>query len=113
MKQVVVLWCFCVVMLVGCAPETDTVLREDVTLITNYLGNEEWEYELTVDLPNRCFSFSTEILTAESYPVQITINIHITKPVIRAFCGSTIYTKTETGTFEAQEDSPIDFSIVN
>ena len=96
----------------SCAPDTDTVKEQDVTLSTQYLGNEQWEYDLTVDLPNRCFSFSTEILQAESYPVQITINIHIVKPVIRAFCGNTIYTKTETGTITAQEDSPIDFKII-
>ena len=99
--------------MVGCLPDTDTILDEDVTLITEYIGDDGWEYNLTVALPNRCYSFSTEIITMESYPVQIDIQIYITKPVIRAVCGNILYEKTETGTFSAQKNSPINYTIVN
>lgn len=78
----------------------------------NYLGDNKWEYKITGQLPNPCYSTDVTQLVAESYPEQVTINLVMTQPSSGAFCTQVIKDFEYEGSFSASKDATISFNTI-
>ena len=79
---------------------------------TNYLGDNKWEYKITGQLPNPCYSTDVTSLVAESYPEQVTITLVMTEPSSDAFCIEVIKDFEYEGSFSASKDATISFNTI-
>jgi hypothetical protein len=91
-------------------PSTQKQFTEDgFTLNTEYLGDNQWQYNVVGTLPNMCYEYSIDSIVRESYPEQVEIILNIEK--IADLCAQAIQHINQTETFTASEKAQITFTV--
>jgi hypothetical protein len=91
---------------------TLVVENEDYKLVSIYVGESSWEYTLEGILPNPCYTADTQVLIAESFPEQVTVNLNIGKPSVDKVCIQQIQDLKLTGEYSASEQATLNLKIV-
>lgn len=74
--------------------------------------SKNWEYKIVGYVPNPCYKVEEEIITAESYPEQVYVTLHITPPSREEVCTQVIKDIEILNTFQASKEAIINFNIV-
>lgn len=91
----------------------NNVIKEGgFTLTTNYLGDNKWEYKVTGQLPNPCYSTEVTELVAESYPEQVTIALVMKEPDPNTMCTQVIKDFEYKGSFSASKNATVQFNVI-
>jgi hypothetical protein len=88
-----------------------TISEGSFTLKAGFSPDNKWDYTLTGQLPNPCYSANVEELVAESYPEQVHINVTVIPPKKDVVCIQTISEFKKTGTINASEKATINLSV--
>jgi len=88
-----------------------TITDENFTLKYTYLGDSEWEYTVTGQLPNPCYQASTETLIMESYPEKVAIIVNVSEPEDDVMCTQVIYEYEYSGEFSASEKAAVALQV--
>lgn len=94
-------------------PTTSGTVKETkgiFTLEATYEGNNTWEYEVSATLPNPCTTATVDVIVAESYPEQVSINVK-TKET-GGYCIQTTKDYIYVGTFQASEAASVQLRLV-
>ncbi len=84
----------------------DEVNTNDTFILKKeYVSENSWEYKVTGQLPNPCYSATVDTLVAESYPEQVTINITVNKPNSDKICAQVISDFEYEGSLSASEQA--------
>jgi len=83
--------------------------KDGFTLNTEYLGDNQWQYNVVGTLPNTCYEYSIDSVVRESYPEQVEIVLNIKK--IAYLCAQAIQNINQTETFTASEKAQITFTV--
>jgi hypothetical protein len=76
-----------------------------------YKSDNLWEYKVTGQFPNPCFTASVEEIVRESYPEQVTILVSISQPPDDMVCAQVISDFVYEGTFSASEKALIKLEV--
>jgi len=76
-----------------------------------YKADNLWEYKVTGQFPNPCFTASVEEIVRESYPEQVTILVSIYQPPDDMVCAQVISDFVYEGTFSASEKALIKLEV--
>lgn len=95
----------------GDSNDTGSFSKSDFTLETEYMGDNNWTYTISADMPTPCHSFEVQVAIAESFPEQVYFDIAVTEPGIAETCIQQIDPQSETG--EVMVDEEATFSISN
>ncbi|MDY0097429.1 MAG: hypothetical protein RBS01_03715 [Candidatus Dojkabacteria bacterium] len=88
-----------------------TTVQSDFRLESKYIGNSKWEYTVTGQLPNPCYTAVVDALVAESYPEQVTITVVTKEPEPDMMCAQVIQDFKYNGTFSASEKAEINLAV--
>ncbi len=88
------------------------IIQEDgFSLESRYIGDNIWEYTVTGQLPNPCYLAKVDVMVAESYPEQVTVNVNITEPKPDIMCAQVIQDFEYSNTFTASEKAVISLTV--
>lgn len=87
------------------------ITSEDFTLEKEYISENTWEFKITGQFPNPCYSATVETVIAESYPEQVTITVNIIEPSKDIVCIQVISPFEYEGTFSASQQALITLNI--
>lgn len=76
-----------------------------------YVSQNSWEYRITGQLPNPCYSATVDVLVAESYPEQVTVLVKIVQPQKDIMCAQVISDFEYEGTFSASEQATVTLKV--
>lgn len=91
--------------------DVKTLTVEDFDFQYTYIGENTWRYTLRGELPNSCYTISTEAIVMESYPEKVQVKSTIKYPTEDMVCTQSIQEIDEEGEFEASEYAQISFEI--
>ena len=103
-------------MLTGCGEDEEkdqvdssvTKITEDnFTLTTEYKEESRWEYTVVGQLPNPCYTATTDAIVAESYPEQVSITVSVQVPDADTMCAQVIQEYEYSGEFQASEEATV------
>lgn len=80
---------------------------DNFTLTTTYKGDSKWEYTVVGQLPNPCYTVTTNAMVAESYPEQISITVSVQPPDADTVCAQVIQEYEYSGEFQASEEATV------
>lgn len=83
----------------------------NLVLEKEYTSDNKWEYKVTGQFPNPCYTASVEELVRESYPEQVTILVSVSQPSSDMVCAQVISDFEHEGTFLASEKAIIKLEI--
>lgn len=83
------------------------ITMDNFTLTTEYKGESKWEYTIVGQLPNPCYTVSTNAIVAESYPEQVSITVNVQPPDADVICAQVIQKYEYTGEFQASEKATV------
>jgi hypothetical protein len=83
------------------------ITMDNFTLTTEYKGESKWEYTIVGQLPNPCYTVSTNAIVAESYPEQVSITVNVQPPDADVICAQVIQEYEYTGEFQASEKATV------
>ena len=85
----------------------ETITEEDFQLTTKYKQNNEWEYTVKGELPDKCYTYTIEPMILESYPEQVQIRLEIRKLNEKECTPASTcpYTIDVRGVFNASEEA--------
>jgi hypothetical protein len=87
-----------------------TVQEGNFTLTTKYIGDSEWEYEVTGTVPTPCHEVNINTQVMESYPEQVVVNVTVvTDP--EEMCIQVIQDINKSGTFQASDEAQISLNV--
>lgn len=87
---------------------TQTEITEDnFTLTASYIEDNTWEYNIVGQLPNPCYTVTTDAIVAESYPEQVSIVVNVEAPDADVMCAQVIEPYEYTGEFQASEEATV------
>ena len=91
---------------------TPIITEEDnFSLTSTYIGDNNWEYTVTGQLPTPCYKAEVQSFVAESYPEQVTIVITVTEPKPDLMCAQVIQDFEYQGTFSASENATVSLDV--
>lgn len=76
-----------------------------------YISENSWEYKVIGQLPNPCYSANVDVLVAESYPEQVTINVTVIEPNSDQMCAQVITDFEYEGTIPASEQATFTLNV--
>ncbi len=82
-----------------------------MVLEKEFKSNSLWEYKVTGQFPNPCYTANVEEFVRESYPEQVTILVTVSKPSGDMICAQVISDFEHEGTFSASEKAQITLEI--
>jgi len=80
---------------------------DNFTLTTTYKGDSKWEYTVVGQLPNPCYTVTTNAMVAESYPEQVSITVSVQPPDADTVCAQVIQEYEYSGEFQASEKATV------
>ena len=85
--------------------------KDNFSLTSTYIGNNNWEYTVTGQLPTPCHKADVQSLVAESYPEQVFIVITVKEPQPDIICTQVIQEFEYEGTFTASENATVSLDV--
>lgn len=85
--------------------------KYDMVLEKQYKANNLWEYEVTGQFPNPCYTASVEEIVRESFPEQVTIVITVSKPSEEMVCAQVISEYEHEDSFSASEKAVVKLEV--
>lgn len=89
----------------------ESITQNNFRLEARYTEVNKWEYTVTGQLPNPCYTASVDTTIAESYPEQVTVRINIFEPEQDMVCTQVIQDYSYQGTFSASEKATISLEV--
>lgn len=78
----------------------------------SFSPDNQWGFSVTADMPTPCHTISIgDVLVAESYPEQVSINILVKEPSEDIACAQVIDTQRLTGGFQASDKASVRLNI--
>lgn len=91
----------------------ETLEVDGFTITAHYEGENQWEYQVTGVLPNKCVRHDVTEVVAESYPEQVTVTLAVFEPEDDSLCAQVLKPVDEVGEFQASEEASINFEVEN
>lgn len=88
-----------------------TMESEAFTLTYQYMGSNQWDYNVIGYLPTPCYTFVIDVTVAESFPEQVTVR-GTKSDGDTEMCATVIKDVNETGSFSASKDATVRFEVV-
>ena len=82
-----------------------------MVLEKEYKADNVWEYEVTGQFPNPCYTASVEEIVRESYPEQVTIIVTVSKPSDDMVCAQVISEYEHEDSFSASEKAVVKLEV--
>ena len=95
---------------VNLRPNSQVVRKDGVEALFIYNGDNDWDYEISSQLPTPCHILSVSIEVRESYPEQVAATAEIANENPGA-CAQIITPRTEKGSFLASEEATFDLQV--
>ncbi len=76
-----------------------------------YLGNNEWEYALTGEMPSACHTLNHHVLVDESFPEQVFLEVNLTEPPADSPCILRLDFVAISGNYNASEGATFNLKI--
>jgi hypothetical protein len=90
----------------------EITLEEDgFTVVSNYQGENTWEYNIKGTLPNPCYALRDEVSIAESTPEQVVLKLSVSDPDDDIACTEVIKEVDVTGEYEADEEATLKVEV--
>jgi len=87
--------------------------KYDMVLEKQYKADNVWEYEVTGQFPNPCYTASVEEIVRESFPEQVTIVITVSKPSEEMVCAQVISEYEHEDSFTASEQAVVKLEVID
>ena len=84
-----------------------------MVLEKEYKADNVWEYEVTGQFPNPCYTASVEEIVRESFPEQVTIVITVSKPSEEMVCAQVISEYEHEDSFSASEQAVVKLEVID
>ncbi|MDQ6984989.1 MAG: hypothetical protein Q9M91_00570 [Candidatus Dojkabacteria bacterium] len=80
-------------------------------LEAEFKGGNSWDFVINGSVPNPCYTYDTEVIIAESFPEQVTVNLDVNKPAEGLICTQVIEEVTINGSYQADENSTVRLKV--
>jgi hypothetical protein len=87
-----------------------TVQEGNFTLYTEYVGDSEWEYQVTGTVPTPCHEVDINTQVMESFPEQVVVNVSVVSDP-EEICIQVIKDINKSGTFQASDKAEISLNV--
>jgi hypothetical protein len=87
-----------------------TVQEGNFTLTTKYIGDSEWEYQVTGTVPTPCHEVDINTQVMESFPEQVVVNVTVVTDS-EEMCIQVIQDINKSGTFQASDEAKISLNV--
>lgn len=84
-----------------------------MVLEKEYKADNVWEYEVTGQFPNPCYTAAIEEIVRESYPEQVTIIVTVSKPSDDMVCAQVISEYEHEDSFSASEQAVVKLEVID
>ncbi len=84
-----------------------------MVLEKEYKSDNLWEYKVTGQFPNPCYTASVEEMVRESYPEQVTILVNVSQPSSEMVCAQVISDYEYEDSFTASEQAEVKLEVID
>lgn len=92
-------------------PNSQVVRKDGVEALFIYKEDNQWDYEISSDLPTPCHLLKVNVEVMESYPEQVSATAEIANENPEVACAQVITPRTEKGSFQASEQAKFDLQV--